>query len=77
MASIMTSRHLSTPRSIPLSGYVEIGRDQMVEEEQTPGYKAEDYYPASIGEVLNSRYQIVSKLGFGVNSTVWLARDLL
>ncbi|KAJ5333044.1 protein kinase domain protein [Penicillium brevicompactum] len=29
-----------------------------------------------IGDVLNSRYQVVGKLGFGVSSTVWLARDM-
>ncbi|TVY75705.1 Serine/threonine-protein kinase SRPK, partial [Lachnellula suecica] len=34
------------------------------------------YYPARIGDVLSSRYQIVGKLGFGNSSTVWLARDL-
>ncbi|KAL2869548.1 kinase-like domain-containing protein [Aspergillus lucknowensis] len=34
------------------------------------------YYPAHIGEVLNSRYQVLTKLGFGSASTVWLCRDL-
>ncbi|KAJ5356372.1 CMGC protein kinase [Penicillium concentricum] len=38
--------------------------------------KKRHYYPANIGEILRSKYQIVGKLGFGVTSTVWLARDL-
>jgi hypothetical protein len=29
-----------------------------------------------LGEVFQSRYQVVAKLGFGVYSTVWLCRDL-
>lgn len=34
------------------------------------------YYPLRIGEVLNTKYQVVGKLGFGLGSTVWLANDL-
>lgn len=30
-----------------------------------------------IGDVLNKRYQIVDKLGYGGYSTVWLARDIV
>ena len=29
-----------------------------------------------LGEVFNSRYQVVAKLGFGTSSTIWLCRDL-
>ncbi|CAK96399.1 hypothetical protein CBS115989_2363 [Aspergillus niger] len=39
-------------------------------------YLKERYYPISLGEVLNSRYQVITKLGFGASSTVWLCRDL-
>ena len=49
---------------------------QLIEEENIPDYLAERYYPARIGELLESRYQIVGKLGYGITSTVWLARDL-
>lgn len=34
------------------------------------------YYPLRIGEVLNTKYQVVGKLGFGLGSTVWLANNL-
>jgi serine/threonine protein kinase len=34
------------------------------------------YCPLSIGEVLNARYRIEHKLGWGGFSTVWLAHDI-
>ncbi|KAI1426322.1 kinase-like domain-containing protein [Xylaria sp. FL1777] len=33
------------------------------------------YHPINIGDRLHDRYRIVHKLGFGSNSTIWLARD--
>ncbi|KAJ7151047.1 kinase-like domain-containing protein [Mycena filopes] len=53
-----------------------ISASELVEEERLPDYLATRYYPVRIGELLASRYQVVGKLGFGVTSTVWLARDL-
>nr|XP_046254088.1 SRSF protein kinase 3 [Scatophagus argus] len=34
------------------------------------------YHPVQIGDTLNRRYQVVSKLGWGYFSTVWLCLDL-
>ncbi|RVE70179.1 hypothetical protein OJAV_G00061860 [Oryzias javanicus] len=34
------------------------------------------YHPVQIGDTFNRRYQVVSKLGWGFFSTVWLCRDL-
>ncbi|KAM4570525.1 SRSF protein kinase 3 isoform 1-T1 [Fundulus diaphanus] len=34
------------------------------------------YHPVQIGDTLNRRYQVESKLGWGFFSTVWLCRDL-
>lgn len=56
-----------TPRQLPIS--------IPIEEESLPNYVAEKYYPARIGQVLDSRYRILCKLGCGTGSTVWLARD--
>ncbi|KAG6873987.1 hypothetical protein C0995_007943 [Termitomyces sp. Mi166 len=53
-----------------------IDPSELVEEETLPGYARHRYYPVRIGEVFVSRYQVVGKLGFGMASTVWLARDL-
>lgn len=46
-----------------------------IEEETVKGYKAEHYYPVTIGEVLGERYKVIGKLGYGSASTVWLCRD--
>ncbi|KAL3485704.1 kinase-like domain-containing protein [Aspergillus germanicus] len=64
------------PRAFPESGFDTIDPTVLIEEKTLPGYLAEQYYPARIGEVFNSRYQILTKLGFGSASTVWLCRDL-
>jgi len=34
------------------------------------------FYNASLGAILNSRYVIVRKLGWGQHSNVWLVRDI-
>ena len=47
--------------------------------EDTEGYYLDQsldlYYPIYIGEILVDRYTIIHKLGHGISSTVWLARD--
>jgi len=50
---------------------------QPCEEERTPYYDPQRFYPARIGEILNDQYQICTKLGYGTHSTVWLAKNLL
>ncbi|KAG8903366.1 hypothetical protein FRB99_003388, partial [Tulasnella sp. 403] len=47
-----------------------------VEEEppDLPVAEGGGYFSASAGQVLNSRYTIIQKLGWGQHSTVWLAR---
>ncbi|PWY87843.1 kinase domain protein [Aspergillus sclerotioniger CBS 115572] len=45
------------------------------EENQSPYYDPERYYPARVGETIGNRYRIISKLGWGTSSTVWLAKD--
>ncbi|PLN81850.1 protein kinase-like protein [Aspergillus taichungensis] len=47
-----------------------------VEEERMPAYDRGLYYPVKFGDIFHSRYQVLSKLGFGANSTVWFCRDL-
>uniref|UniRef100_A0A3P9N063 non-specific serine/threonine protein kinase n=1 Tax=Poecilia reticulata TaxID=8081 RepID=A0A3P9N063_POERE len=39
-------------------------------------YRYGGYHPVQIGDSLNRRYQVVSKLGWGFFSTVWLCMDL-
>lgn len=59
--------HAKVPR-------IEVGR--RIEEENTPYYDLARFYPARLGEILDGRYQVTTKLGYGTSSTVWLARDL-
>lgn len=71
----MSSRFYS-PLSFPTTGFDTVEPCNKLEEETLPGYRAEKYYPAHLGQILEGRYQIVGKLGYGVTSTVWLCRDL-
>lgn len=68
---------LLQPRVFPCSGWDIIDPALKIEEESIPSYKSENFYPARIGEVLNRRYQLVGKLGYGSSATVWLCRDLV
>jgi hypothetical protein len=66
----------SPPRKFPTSGFVTLDATRKIEEDELPSYVPEGYYPVYMGEVFGSRYHVVTKLGFGANSTVWLCRDL-
>lgn len=50
----------STHRTFPTSSFVTLNAIEKIEEEEIPSYKPENYYPAYIGEVFNSRYQILA-----------------
>ncbi|PYI11064.1 CMGC protein kinase [Aspergillus sclerotiicarbonarius CBS 121057] len=66
----------STPITFPTSGFETIPAAEILDEERFDEFKKGRYYPVNIGDVFGSKYQVVGKLGFGVTSTVWLARDL-
>ncbi|KAK2809426.1 hypothetical protein FQN50_003885 [Emmonsiellopsis sp. PD_5] len=63
------------PLPIPPPG-PPLPQDKPVDEEICPGYNSKKFYPAKPGEVLANRYQILVKVGWGVSSTVWFARDM-
>ena len=69
-------RRPAPPRVFSNPNFERLSVHRKVEEETIPDYLAARYYPVRIGEVFASRYQVVGKLGYGVFSTVWLARDL-
>lgn len=71
-----TAHPRSEPRNFPTQGYSLIDKEQLVEEEGLPEYNATHFYPVRLGEVFVDRYQVVTKLGYGSSSTIWLARDL-
>lgn len=47
-----------------------------IDEEKLPSYRSADYYPANPGDVLDGRYELKAKVGWGSTSTVWLAQDI-
>lgn len=49
--------------------------DEKVEEETHEAIPKNRYYPVRIGEVIQDKYQVLGKLGYGLGSTVWLAQD--
>ena len=66
----------SPPRKYPSSGFKVINTIDKLEEENWEWYKPGLFYPVCIGEVFQTRYQVVGKLGYGSHSTAWLCRDL-
>jgi hypothetical protein len=71
-------RAFSESWTFPITGFETIDRSQKVEEESASkvGNLVILFCPIRIGEAYRRRYQIVSKLGYGLSSTVWLCRDL-
>ncbi|KAJ6464280.1 kinase-like domain-containing protein [Mycena vitilis] len=55
--------------------YVFAAMEELYEEPNSHGPGG--FSPVRLGDVLASRYRIVTKLGHGSYSTVWLARDLI
>ena len=70
------SKQPLAPKPLSTRPYPVLDASIPLEEERMPHYDAADWYPVFIGEIFNSRYQILGKLGFGLNSTIWLSRDL-
>ncbi|PYI02908.1 kinase domain protein [Aspergillus sclerotiicarbonarius CBS 121057] len=66
----------SSPCKTPSARIQVLPTAELLEEECTPHYNPKHFYPARLYEVLHNRYQITAKLGWGISSTVWLARDL-
>ncbi|KAI1932876.1 hypothetical protein LOZ65_000483 [Ophidiomyces ophidiicola] len=48
---------------------------QRIEERTLPFQHRKQYYPVRIGDTLKNQYRIITKLGYGAYSTVWLAWD--
>ncbi|KAE8141307.1 kinase-like domain-containing protein [Aspergillus pseudotamarii] len=66
----------SPPMCFPTTGFDTVNGSQILEEERFEDLRKGQYYPVNIGDIFSSKYQVIGKLGFGISSTVWLARDL-
>ncbi|GAQ10370.1 SRSF protein kinase 3 [Aspergillus lentulus] len=53
-----------------------IPQRELVDEEVCPNYNSAAFYPAKSGEVLAKKFQLLVKIGWGSQSTVWLAQDM-
>lgn len=67
----------SRPRRLSTVGFETLNSSQPIEEETFAWYDLKYFYPARIGEVFQTRYQVIGKLGYGAYSTVWLCKDLV
>ncbi|CAP99560.1 Pc22g22720 [Penicillium rubens Wisconsin 54-1255] len=62
--------------NLPLNSGPPIPQQELVDEEVCPDYNPATFYPAKPGEVLAKKFQLIVKIGWGSQSTVWLARDI-
>ena len=53
-----------------------LSQDVLLEEETFSWYSPNKFYPIRIGDVVESRYKVLAKLGYGSVSTAWLCTDL-
>ncbi|XP_037540469.1 SRSF protein kinase 3-like [Nematolebias whitei] len=56
--------------------HLQLHRTDSQDSEDPGEYCYGGYHPVQVGDTFNTRYQVVSKLGWGVFSTVWLCTDL-
>jgi len=50
--------------------------DSDTENEELDDYEIDGYHPVHVNEIIDGRYVIIKKLGWGHFSTVWLALNL-
>ena len=50
--------------------------DTLIEEECKDDYDPRHFFPVQLGQVFRDTYRVVTKLGYGGSSTVWLAKDI-
>ncbi|EED21897.1 serine/threonine protein kinase, putative [Talaromyces stipitatus ATCC 10500] len=62
---------------LPVSPGPPIPQQELVDEEATPNYGSTTFYPAKPEGVLTEKFRLLVKIGWGSQSTVWLARDIL
>jgi hypothetical protein len=70
-------KHSSNVSQIPRFLSTKINApSELFEEERLPWYSHDQFYPVRTGEVLDSSFKVIGKLGYGAYSTAWLCRDI-
>ncbi|KAJ5958047.1 uncharacterized protein N7479_005197 [Penicillium vulpinum] len=74
-----SSQWTSNPRVFPVFDLGLLDSSLKIEEELAMGYEpSETYtYPVEDEKILNNRYQILHKIGYGPTATVWYAVDIM
>jgi len=72
----MSSNMENAPPTLRRDGPAETVTDPGEIEEGRDAYRPGGFHPVYIGDVYADRYEILNKIGYGVYSTVWLAKDL-
>jgi non-specific serine/threonine protein kinase len=69
----------SNPRVFPVFDLGLLDSSLKIEEELAMGHEPNKTYtyPAEEEEILNDRYQILHKIGYGPTASVWYAIDLM
>ena len=71
-------KHFGCEESIDskLLHFAKEGDDPDAEQERREDYARFGYFPGSMFDLVNDRYSLICKIGWGQFSTVWLARDI-
>lgn len=64
------------PIKFPATRFETVSEDVILEEESLYDFEENAFFPVEIGDILDKKYQVLGKLGWGVTATVWLVRDL-
>ncbi|XP_048874362.1 SRSF protein kinase 3 isoform X1 [Brienomyrus brachyistius] len=59
-----------------VSRFLKMDREMMCDQDSPSEYCYGGYYLVQVGNILNGRYKVLTKLGWGYFSTVWLCLDL-
>ncbi|KAK4615771.1 Serine/threonine-protein kinase SRPK [Fulvia fulva] len=70
----MTSPSPTQDASLPEAEY--LSGEVLLEEESFSWYSPSKFYAIHIGDIVESRYQVLAKLGYGSVSTAWLCKDM-
>ena len=74
-----SSQWTSNSRVFPVFDLGLLDSSLEIEEEPTMGDEPKEIYtyPAEHEEILNDRYQVLQKMGYGPTATIWYAIDLM
>ncbi|CAD8188383.1 unnamed protein product [Paramecium pentaurelia] len=67
------TQSMQKPKKMEL--FHQLDEEHDSEDEGIEDYKIGGYHPVHVGEVLQNRYVVIQKLGWGHFSTVWLCKD--